>query len=421
MESIELVLNECKQREAATVRISIDNTANVFRASAANILALLRSAAREILVHAAVQEFGFPAVHVYAAENSPITLFKPREQDGATEVGLTSRETYWGQYSFQFAHELCHTLVGHTDAGLRGRLAHSVSCNDWFEESLCEMASLFTLRAMGRTWQVSAPYSNWTDFAPHLTAYAAQRIDTATSLYSTALEHLGEHQRAGSADGGDGDGDLSAQHNHDHGDGHGHSHGEGQGRGQRKAQARVLRAGPPPMSPLASPLPFNPAPNQQDTETMLSAVQHGTLFATWLEENLDNMRDNSCIRACNDIVAVHLLPIFEAHPIGFLLLRFLNTSSLPADCSLTTRLHAWIADASARILSSPTLMAKSAEIFLFFNAILTLFNIPPPPAPDSSLRHPSLVDLTSWSLPHSAGTLLLVFLPCLLASIVKRA
>lgn len=41
----------------------------------------------------------------------------------------------------------------------------------WFEESLCEAFSLFTLKKMAEHWQDNPPYPNWQSYAPELQNY----------------------------------------------------------------------------------------------------------------------------------------------------------------------------------------------------------------------------------------------------------
>lgn len=96
----------------------------------------------------------------------PIVLFK-RGSKGEYFVHLNTGGNLWAQYSYQFAHEMCHILCTYEqdDTG-----------NKWFEESLCELASLFVLRRMSETWKTMPPYANWKDYAKSLTAYADQRI-----------------------------------------------------------------------------------------------------------------------------------------------------------------------------------------------------------------------------------------------------
>lgn len=83
-------------------------------------------------------------------------------------VLLSARNRSWSQYSYQFAHELCHILSNYE----RLRLPQ----NKWFHECLCELASIFVLRQMALTWQVSPPYRNWASYSAALASYAADLI-----------------------------------------------------------------------------------------------------------------------------------------------------------------------------------------------------------------------------------------------------
>ena len=103
-------------------------------------------------------------------KGGPIILYG-RGPKGEYRVRLDTGSTYWCQYAFQFAHEFCHILCGYVE---------DEKSNKWFEESLCELASLFVLRRMAETWKTDPPYPHWKDFAKHLKQYADKRIaDTA--------------------------------------------------------------------------------------------------------------------------------------------------------------------------------------------------------------------------------------------------
>ena len=101
-------------------------------------------------------------VVVERGRKGPITLDQHNEQ-GETVVRLDTEGTYWGQYSYQFAHELCHVMA----TGNKRERKHL-----WFEETLCETASLYCLRKMEATWRSNAPYPNWQSYAPKLGDYA---------------------------------------------------------------------------------------------------------------------------------------------------------------------------------------------------------------------------------------------------------
>ena len=127
-------------------------------------------------------------------KGGPIVLFG-RGPGGAYRVRLDTGGTYWAQYAFQFAHEFCHILC---------RYEPSEQANKWFEESVCETASLFALRRMAETWKTDPPYPNWRSFAPHLASYAEDRLKAArlpagTTLAQWYAGHAG-HLRANACD-----------------------------------------------------------------------------------------------------------------------------------------------------------------------------------------------------------------------------
>ena len=110
-------------------------------------------------------------------KGGPIVLFE-RGPAGEYRVRLDTGRLYWAQYAFQFAHEFCHILCGYVDED---------TSNKWFEESLCETASLFVLRRMAKTWKTAPPYPHWKDFAPHLEEYARDRLDEVHLPAGTTL------------------------------------------------------------------------------------------------------------------------------------------------------------------------------------------------------------------------------------------
>jgi hypothetical protein len=219
-------------------------------ASAADIEAVVRSAADSIWQHCPHTRWEVPGFFVYHSIDSPITLNDHRP-DGRIAIGLTPQGNYWSQFAFQFAHEFGHALAGHSNdwhkPWIRGRKA-----NHWLEESLCETASLFALRAMGKSWQTTPPFANWKAYAPHLTEYAEDRI--------------------------------------------------------RK---------------VAKELP------------------DGQSFAEWFAANEPAMRQNSTLREKNEVVAIQLLPLFEATPSGWESVTFYNLGKRDPNKSLAAQLADW--------------------------------------------------------------------------------
>ena len=90
-------------------------------------------------------------------------------------IYLATSDRYWCQYSYQFAHELCHIL---TNADSFRNHKHK-----WLEEALCDLASLFVLDRLADSWTTNPPptVANAAEFAPHHRTYA-ERIEQQHSL-----------------------------------------------------------------------------------------------------------------------------------------------------------------------------------------------------------------------------------------------
>jgi hypothetical protein len=142
------------------------------KVSSTDITAVLQSAALVLLRYCPHAQLGGIEVY-YRADHPQIAL--TRTSTGTIAIALSARDTYWAQYSFQFAHELCHALANYANrpdqsAPRPGR------ANLWLEESLCETASLFTLRAMSRSWSSAPLYPGWRNYASWFDAYVEQRL-----------------------------------------------------------------------------------------------------------------------------------------------------------------------------------------------------------------------------------------------------
>ena len=118
--------------------IAIRVEAAGFGASEADIGAVCRSAAD--CLTACWRQPPEARLVVVKGEHGPITLFARNDQ-GESVVRLDTGQTYWAQYAYQFSHELCHVLCKCEDDH-RGNL--------WFEETLCETASMYCMRQIGR-------------------------------------------------------------------------------------------------------------------------------------------------------------------------------------------------------------------------------------------------------------------------------
>lgn len=129
-----------------------------------NIRRVLVSAAREL--RSVAPSGKIAAIEVRHSKEGPMVLHQ-RGKRGQIIVLLDVKKTYWAQYAYQFAHEFGHILCQYR----KGRNA-----NKWFEEAVCEAASLYAMPRMAQTWKTRPPYPNWKSFAPHLKTYVDKII-----------------------------------------------------------------------------------------------------------------------------------------------------------------------------------------------------------------------------------------------------
>jgi hypothetical protein len=136
-------------------------------ANVRDIQAVLISAANELLAYFPERDLN-PIIVEYN-EDGPITLYRPGP-NGETIVHLKVAGTYWSQFAYQFSHEFTHILARYETVKV------NQNPHQWFEESICVTASVFTLRQMAITWKTAPPYSNWKSYAPSLRKYADDAI-----------------------------------------------------------------------------------------------------------------------------------------------------------------------------------------------------------------------------------------------------
>ena len=132
----------------------------------ADIKKVCESAAAMLTTH--MPDDGFAPIMVQRDKSGPITLYR-RGQGNEYIVKLDTSDRAWSQLAFQFAHEFCHVVCNYRDV---------TNQQLWFEETLCECASLYALKQMAIEWKTNAPYSNWESYASSLGEYAADRIAT---------------------------------------------------------------------------------------------------------------------------------------------------------------------------------------------------------------------------------------------------
>ena len=127
---------------------------------------LLQAVARELWVYFPKRSLN--SILVVPTGRHPLTGYA-KGPEGEYVVYLSAKGRQWSQYAYQFAHEFTHILSNYERNGQR-----SIQRNQWFDESLCEAASLFTLRRLGATWLKgeNIPYPHWQPYGAALQIYA---------------------------------------------------------------------------------------------------------------------------------------------------------------------------------------------------------------------------------------------------------
>jgi hypothetical protein len=143
------------------IRVSADGWGD---AGVGDLAKVLQSAGESLAL--LFPERKFPVLEVSRSTSSPITLFQ-RGPAGEIRVKLDAEGRHWAQFAFQFGHEMGHIVCGFADYP---------NPNLWFEETLCEAASLFVLGRMAESWKTRPPYPNWKDYAAALKKYRDERI-----------------------------------------------------------------------------------------------------------------------------------------------------------------------------------------------------------------------------------------------------
>ena len=117
------------------------------------------------VLYEAFQKRPDDAIRVGQSVNGPEVFNSQRPY----EMRLCATDTYWSQFVYQFAHELCHVLTNFDRC-----IGHR---HKWFEESLCELASLYALRRASETWAAGHLESSGllrpVEFATNHRTYAA--------------------------------------------------------------------------------------------------------------------------------------------------------------------------------------------------------------------------------------------------------
>ena len=128
-------------------------------------------------------------------DGNPVALYG-RGENGEYRVALHAKEENWHLYTYEFAHELCHILSNYEENARPGASRY----NQWFEETLCETASLYTLKNLAVTWKNFPPSPNWSKETEKLNRFFDLLIaEGHPATAACPLVRLVDEQRGASA------------------------------------------------------------------------------------------------------------------------------------------------------------------------------------------------------------------------------
>ena len=117
---------------------------------------------------------------------APVALYD-RGPGGEYRVHLHASGENWHLYVYEFAHELCHILSNYEE----NIGADTTKYNQWFEETLCETASLYALQNLAASWEQAPPAPRWKNearklrrFYDHLLAEGHRQLPAHTPLHA---------------------------------------------------------------------------------------------------------------------------------------------------------------------------------------------------------------------------------------------
>tara|TARA_B100000787_G_scaffold72483_1_gene53327 strand:+ start:991 stop:1755 length:765 start_codon:yes stop_codon:yes gene_type:complete len=108
-------------------------------------------------------------------KNPPINHPQIIKTSECNVIYLSVENRLWSKYSYQFAHELCHHIID----------SDFYTSNDkfgWFEESICELSSIYCINKMSDTWKTNPPYFHWSEYSKSLKEYADEIINKEENL-----------------------------------------------------------------------------------------------------------------------------------------------------------------------------------------------------------------------------------------------
>lgn len=94
-------------------------------------------------------------------------------------IYLSSKGNYWCQWIYQFAHEYCHHLIN-------GEMTGEIVGLKWFEETLCELSSMYHLQKIYDSWHSFPLFSEQYLYSPSLQGHIRNIYSDNYPLYAAS-------------------------------------------------------------------------------------------------------------------------------------------------------------------------------------------------------------------------------------------
>jgi len=154
-----------REEEHLPIRVAPGDWGN---ANPGEIEALLNSVGKEMLKHFPGRRA--PPIIVSPSRQGPLVMYQ-KGPSNEYQVLLAAKDDHWAEYVYEFSHEFLHILAGYDL-----RAAKSTARNQWFEEMLCETASLYMLKRYASLWDKLAPRPEWQGYTPEMQRFTNRAL-----------------------------------------------------------------------------------------------------------------------------------------------------------------------------------------------------------------------------------------------------
>lgn len=129
---------------------------------------VLNIVADQILIHFPGRKLS--PITVSPTAHNPVVLFQ-KSADDRYQVHLAAKGQKWAEYIYEFSHELFHIVANYQNNAPPKTATHL-----WLEESLCESASVYTLKKLSLTWEETPPVIAWASYASTLKQFTRRLL-----------------------------------------------------------------------------------------------------------------------------------------------------------------------------------------------------------------------------------------------------